>query len=141
VVGVVEAGQTVGNDLRCGLGGGIGGGLLIGGLFGSGQIMLGRRRQSRLGARNDENLFELVEIGSGPDLDEGVGLVIRVGLDGFDGPDGKPARVDLVATRAKHLLTYLDPRVGSEIADNDLACGAAAKNSAQPSACQQDASP
>jgi len=106
MIGVVEAGEAVGDDLGGGPGGGFGsllvGELLGGGLgFGGGgscsQIVLGRQRQGGLGAGDDEDLFELVEVGRGAELDESVGLVVGVGRDGLDGADGKAARVDLIA--------------------------------------------
>ena len=50
-----------------------------------------------MGASDDEDLFELVEVGCRPKLDESVGLVVGVGSDGLDRADGKAARVDLIA--------------------------------------------
>src|SRR5580704_3727883 len=86
LVGVVEAGEAVGDDLSCGFGCGFGG-LLIGELLGGGglslcgrcaysEVVLGRKRQVGLSGGDDENLFELVEVRCRTKLDKGVGLVI-----------------------------------------------------------------
>jgi hypothetical protein len=149
VVGVVEAGEAVGDDLSGGSGGGFGsllvGELLCGGGLGLGgcgsyrQVVLGWERQSGLGGGDDEDLFELVEVCCRTKLDEGVGLVIGVGLDGLDGADGEAAGVDLVATGGEDLLADLDAGVGSEIVDDDLAGRAAAKNGAEAGGGEKDA--
>ena len=100
MVGVVEAGEAVGDDLGGGFGCGLGG-LLIGELLGGsglglgggcpdGEIVLGWKRQGGLRGGDDENLFELVEVRGGAKLNQGVGLMIRVGLDGLDSADGRP---------------------------------------------------
>src|SRR5271170_5101911 len=130
MVRIVEAGETVGYDLGRGPGGCVGG-LLVGELFCGGlggggpygQVMLGLVRQGGLGAGDDEDLFELVEVGRRTKLDEGVGLVFRVGSDGLDGADGKAAWVDLVASGGEDLLAGLDAGVGGEVVDEDLAGG------------------
>jgi hypothetical protein len=49
-------------------------------------------------AGDDQNLFELVEVGRRLELNEGVGLMVRIGFDRLDCADGKTARVDLIAT-------------------------------------------
>ena len=100
VVRIVEAGEAVGDDLSCGLGGGFGG-LLVGELLGGsrlglgggcpyGKIVLGRERQGRLCGGDDEDLFELVEVSCRAKLNEGVGLVIGVGLMDSMVPTGRP---------------------------------------------------
>ena len=61
-----------------------GSGLSLGGCGSYGQIVLSWGWQSGLGSGDDENLFELIEVGCWPKLDEGVGLVVEVWLDGFD---------------------------------------------------------
>jgi hypothetical protein len=91
VVGVVKAGEAVGDDLSCGFGCGFGS-LLVGELLGGSglglggccpycKIVLGREGQVGLGGGDDEDLFELVEVSCRTKLDEGVGLVIGVGLN------------------------------------------------------------
>jgi hypothetical protein len=103
VVGIVKTGKTIGDDLSSGPGGGFSSlliGELLGGLGSSsshGQIVLGCRRQSALGAGNDKYLFELVEVGCRAKLYEGIGLVLEIGFDGLDGSDWKAARIDLIA--------------------------------------------
>ena len=74
-IGIVEAGETVGDDLGGGFGvfdgfelGGVGGcgfGLGLGGGGSDSEIVLGLKRQLGLGAGDDENLFELGEVGGG----------------------------------------------------------------------------
>ena len=93
-----------------------------------------------MGAGDDENLFELVEVGGGSKLNEGVGLVVGVGLDGLYGADGEAAGVDLVSSGGEDLLADLDAGVGGEIVDEDLAGDAATKNCAETGAGEQDAS-
>ena len=146
MVRIVEAGETVGYDLGRGPGGRVGG-LLVGELLGGGlggggpygQIMLGLVRQSGLGAGDDEDLFELVEVCRRTKLDEGVGLVFRVGSDGLDGADGKAAGIDLVASGGEDLLAGLDAGVGGEVVDQNLAGGAAAKDGAEACGGEKDA--
>ena len=108
----------------CGLGLGLGGG------GSDGEIVLGLDGQVGLGAGDDEHLFELVEVGGGADLDEGVGLVVGVGRDGLDGADGKAAGVDLVAAGGEDLFAGLDAGVGGEVVDDDAAGGGAAEDGA-----------
>jgi len=138
VVWVVEAGEAVRNDLSCGFGGSFGG-LLIGELLGGSglglggccpysKIVLSREGQDGLGRSDNEDLFKLVEVSRRMKLDEGVGLMIGVDLDGLDGPDRKAARIDLVAAGGEDLLADRDAGVGGEVVDHDLAGGAAAKN-------------
>jgi hypothetical protein len=145
----VEAWEAVGDDLSCGSGGGFGG-LLVGELLGGGglglggccpygKIALGRKRQGWLSGGDDEDLFELVEVSRRAKLNEGIRLVIGVGLDGFDGADGKPARIDLIAAGGEDLLADLNAGVGGEIVDHDLAGGATAKNGAEAGGGEKDA--
>jgi hypothetical protein len=75
----VEAGETVGDGLGGGLGvfdgfefgrvGGGGRGLSLGGGGADGEIVLGLKGQVSLGTGDDEDLFELGEVGGGNDLD------------------------------------------------------------------------
>ena len=149
VVGIVEAGETVGDDLGGGFGvfdgfefGGVSGGGLglgFGGGGSDGEIVLGLGGQVGLGAGDDEDLFELGEVGGGIDLDEGVGLVVGVGGDGLDGADGKAAGVDLVAAGGEDCFAGLDAGVGGEVVDDDAAGGGAAEDGADASAGEQDA--
>ena len=71
-------------------------------------IVLGFDGQCGLGADDDEDFFKLVEVCRGLELDEGVGLVVEVRLDGFNRADGKAARVDLVAAGGEDLFAGLD---------------------------------
>ena len=146
-VGVVEAGQAVGDDLGGGAGGASaaasasaaalalaaagGGGLGLGGGGSDGEIVLGCERAGGLGAGDDENLFQLDEVGGGLEADGGVGLVVGVGRDGLDGADGKAAGEDLVAAGGEDGLAGLDAGVGGEIGDLDLAGGGAVENGAE----------
>ena len=111
VVRVVEAGKAVGDDLRGGLGSGFGGSLLI--RESVWRLPAPRRwrlqrpdhvglRRGSVGLRacDDENLLKLIKVSGGTKLDERVGLMIGVGLDGLDGPDRKTARIDLIAAGA-----------------------------------------
>ena len=107
VVRIVEAGEPVGDDLRCGFSGRVSG-LLIGKLFGRRSLCLGCGNSNREivlcgsgGSRRvsvmTENLFELIEVGCGTKLDQRVRLVVRVRLDGLDRTHRKTARINLVA--------------------------------------------
>jgi hypothetical protein len=99
MVGIVEAGETVGDDLSGGSGCGLGGfgGLLSRKLFRSGlsvcgercrgEVLLRRNRQSGLRAGDDKNLFELIEVGGGTKFDEGIWLVVEVWIDGLNSAD------------------------------------------------------
>jgi len=85
MIRVVEARESVSNDLSCGFGGSFGG-LLVGELLGGGRlglgggctcgkIVLGRERQGWLRGGDDEDFFELVEVSCRTKLDKCVGRV------------------------------------------------------------------
>jgi hypothetical protein len=114
----MKAGEAVRDNLGCRFGCGFGR-LLVGELLGSrclslgrgcsnSKIVLGRDRQVGLSRRDDEDLFELIEVRGGPKLNQRVGLVIGVRLDRLDGSDRQAARVHLVAARGENLLPDLD---------------------------------
>jgi hypothetical protein len=149
VVWIVEAGESVGDDLSCGFGGGFGG-LLVGELLGSsrlglgggcscGKIVLGRERQSGLGGGDDEDLFELVEVRSRAKLNEGVGLVVGVGFNGLDSAHREAPGIDLIAAGGEDLLADLNAGVGREIVDHDLAGAATTKNGAKAGGGKENA--
>jgi hypothetical protein len=94
-----------------------------------------------LGAGDDQDLFELVEISCRVELDESVGLMIRVDLDGFDGADGQATGINLVAAGGKDLLAGLDAGVGGEIVDDDLTGGVSAENGTDACGGEDDAGP
>jgi hypothetical protein len=149
MVGIMEAGQAVGDDLGCGPGSGFGGSLVRSLLCGCSlslcgcgsycQIMLGRQGQRGLSVRDDEDLFELIEVGGGPELNESVRLMVQIGFDGLDGADGKTARVHLISAGGEDLLAWLNTGVGGEVVDEDLAGCAASKNGANSCGDEDDA--
>src|SRR5271167_626473 len=79
VVGIVKAGKAVGNNLRSGLSGCLGG-LLISKLFGlslgssnpNSQIMLGFDWQSSLSTRDNKHFLKLIEVRGRPKLDQRI---------------------------------------------------------------------
>ena len=144
----MEAGETVGYDLGGGLGvldglllGGEGGcGLLgFGGGGSGGEILLGGEREFGLGGGDDEDLFELGEVGCGADVNHGVGLVVGVGGDGLDGADGEAAGVDLVAAGGEDGFAGMDAGVGGEVGDDDAGSGGSAEDGADAGAGEEDA--
>lgn len=152
----MEAGETVSDDLGGGAGfgggfvdgrlcGGVCGGFLCGGASGGGhlgafdQVALGVGGEGGPGAGDDEDLFELGEVGGGMDLDEGVGLVVGVGGDGLDGADVEAAGVDLVAAGAEDGFARLDAGVGGEVGDDGMAGGVAVEDGANAGGGEDDA--
>ena len=118
MIWVVKAGKAVGYYLSRGSGSGFGG-LLVGDLFcrsslrfGSGsadcKIVLGWKGQGGLSGSDNEDLFELVQIGCWSEFDECVWLMVGIGCDGLNGADGEAPGIDLVAARGEDLLANLD---------------------------------
>ena len=113
--------------------------LLVGTLLGGGGVLLRGGRHGAGGAGDDEDFFELGEVGRGLDGDGGVGLVLGVGFDGLDCADGDAAREDEVAAGGDDLLAGLDAGVGGEVVDLDAAAGGAAKDAADAGRGEDDA--
>src|ERR1035441_359354 len=79
----MDAGESLGAQVGCMLG------------FRSSQVLLGGWWQVRLGAGDDQHLFDAVQIDGWMHNDGGVGLVVGVGRDALDGAHGQSARIDL----------------------------------------------
>ncbi len=150
---IVEAGEAVGDGLSCGAGGGfffVCGGFGGCGLFGCGASggrgggasakgleSVGWKRG--LHAGDDEDLFQLEEVGGGFDADGGVGLVLGIRCDGLNCADGEAAGEDLVTAGGEDCFAGLDAIVGGEIADLHATAGGAADDGADAGAGQDDA--
>lgn len=149
---IVEAGEAVGDGLGCGAGGGfffVCGGFGGCGLFGCGASggrgggasakgleSVGWKRG--LHAGDDEDLFQLEEVGGGFDADGGVGLVLGIRCDGLNCADGEAAGEDLVTAGGEDCFAGLDAIVGGEIADLHATAGGAADDGADAGAGQDD---
>ena len=77
--------------------------------------------QGGLCARDNKDLLKLVEVSGRPKLDERVGLVVRVGRNGFDRAHGQAARINLVAARSEDLLAGLNAGIRGQVVDQNVA--------------------
>ena len=81
----------------------------------------------------------MIEIGRGSELDQSIRLMIGIGFDRLDSPDGKAARINLISSGGKNLFAGLDAGVRGQVVDHNLTCSAAAKNRAKTSGGKNDA--
>jgi hypothetical protein len=124
-VGIVQAGKTLSEDIRCPP-------LTCGGPFGCtlDQILPLLLRHVIRSLGDNQQLFEVTEIGGRLDEDVQVRRVLGIGDHPIDHSHGQPARINLVSSAGDHAFARFDPIIGKHVDDLRLAQCIAAQYSA-----------